>query len=65
MNGNRLTRPTDHRMIAGVCAGLADYLDIDAAIVRIAFVVAFFVGFSASFWIYILLWVVMPERSRV
>ena len=65
MNENRLTRPTNNRMIAGVCAGLADYLDIDAALVRIAFVVAFFVGFSASFWIYLLLWVVMPERSRV
>ena len=63
MNEHRLTRPKDQRMIAGVCAGLADYLSIDRALVRIAFVLAFFLGFSASFWVYLVLWLVMPERS--
>lgn len=63
MAQGRLTRPTQHRMIAGVCAGLADYLNLDRALVRIAFVLAFFLGFSASFWIYLVLWLVMPESS--
>lgn len=63
MAQDRLTRPTDHRMIAGVCAGLANYLRVDRTLVRIAFVLAFFLGFSASFWIYLVLWLVMPETS--
>jgi phage shock protein PspC (stress-responsive transcriptional regulator) len=50
-------------MIAGVCAGLADYLGVDRALVRIAFVLAFFLGLSASFWVYLVLWLVMPESN--
>lgn len=63
MADQRLTRPTHKRMIAGVCAGLANYLGVDRALVRIAFVLAFFLGFSASFWIYLVLWLVMPESA--
>ncbi len=61
MASERLTRPTSNRMIAGVCAGLARYLGVDRTLVRIAFVLAFFLGLSASFWVYIVLWLVMPE----
>ena len=44
----RLTRSTN-RLIAGVCAGLADYLDLDATLVRIGFIVLalFSLGFGA------------------
>lgn len=63
MAEQRLTRPTHQRMIAGVCAGLANYLGVDRALVRIAFVLAFFLGFSASFWVYLVLWLVMPEST--
>lgn len=65
MADQRLTRPVQKRMIAGVCAGLANYLGVDRALVRIAFVLAFFLGLSASFWIYLVLWLVMPESSGV
>lgn len=63
MADRRLTRPVHRRMIAGVCTGLADYLQIDPTIVRVIFVVAFFAGLSASFWIYLVLWLVMPQES--
>jgi len=33
----RLYRSTSDKMIAGVCAGLADYLDMDTTIVRLLF----------------------------
>jgi phage shock protein PspC (stress-responsive transcriptional regulator) len=65
MADQRLTRPVQKRMIAGVCAGLANYLGVDRALVRIAFVLAFFLGLSASFWIYLVLWLVMPESSEI
>jgi phage shock protein PspC (stress-responsive transcriptional regulator) len=39
-----LHRAVDGRMVAGVAAGLADYLHVDVTIVRIAFVVAIFLS---------------------
>jgi phage shock protein C len=42
-----LRRAYDGRMLAGVCAGLADYLAIDVTIVRVAFAVFTFLGGAA------------------
>jgi phage shock protein PspC (stress-responsive transcriptional regulator) len=42
-----LRRAYDGRMLAGVCAGLADFLAIDVTIVRVAFVVFTFLGGAA------------------
>jgi phage shock protein PspC (stress-responsive transcriptional regulator) len=39
-----LRRAYDGRMLAGVAAGIADYLDVDVTLVRIAFVVFTFLG---------------------
>ena len=41
-----LTRSKSNRMIAGVCAGLADYLNIDPTVVRLLFVLGFFLAWS-------------------
>ena len=45
-NYKQLTRSTSNRMIAGVCAGLGEYLGIDPTIVRLLAVLAFFTGFD-------------------
>jgi len=62
-NGNtkRLYRSEDDRMIAGVCAGLADYVDIDPTIVRLLFVLGLFAG-GATFWAYLVMMMVVPEE---
>ena len=52
-------RDEDHKSIGGVCSGLAIYLGLDIALVRILFVICFFMV-TASFWIYIILWIVAP-----
>ena len=57
----KLQRYDDEKMIAGVCAGLADYLDIDVTWIRIAFVVAVLAGFSGLL-AYIILWIAVPTR---
>jgi phage shock protein C len=62
MQNTRLTRSTNDRMIAGVCAGLARYFNIDPVIVRLLFVVAVFAG-GVSPFIYALLWIVMPQDA--
>jgi phage shock protein C len=53
-------RPKEGRMIAGVCAGIARELGIDAAIVRLAFAVAAVVSIGVAFWGYVVLWVITP-----
>ena len=60
-NNKRLERSRTNRVIAGVCAGLADYFNIDIALMRVLFVVATICG-SFGFWMYIILWIVVPEE---
>jgi len=60
MNTKRLTKSQD-KVIAGVCAGIADYFGWDPALVRILYLVISI--FSAGFpgvLVYIILWIVMP-----
>ena len=58
-NVKKLQRDTQHRVIGGVCSGLANYFDIDAVLVRLLFVVAFLV-FGTGFWVYLIMWIVIP-----
>ena len=53
-------RDAEKKRIAGVCSGLALYLNIDVTLIRIVFLVALICG-SAGFWIYLVLWIVAPE----
>lgn len=55
----RLYRDPDDRIIGGVSGGLGAYLGIDPVIIRILFVIFFFVGFGLL--IYIIMWIVVPE----
>ena len=59
----RLYRSSGNRMIAGVCAGLAEYFNIDPTLVRVAFVV---LSFGGGFGIaaYVILWIVIPEAGQ-
>ncbi len=63
MNGTkRFTRSIHDRMIAGVCGGIAEYFDVDATLVRVAFVLLSVL--SAAFpglLVYLILWLVVPE----
>jgi len=55
----RLYRNADDKLVGGVCSGLANYFGIDPVILRIVFVLLF----GALFWVYILLWIVVPSQS--
>ena len=59
----RLERNPMNKVIGGVCSGLAEFFGLDIALVRIAFVIAFLFA-SFGFWLYIILWIVLPERSQ-
>lgn len=59
----KLYRSETNKQIAGVCAGLAEYFDVDVTLVRIAFVVMMLMG-GPGFLIYVVLWFVIPEESQ-
>ena len=63
--GTRLTRSVADRQIAGVCGGLAEYLDIDVTIVRIITVVlAVYPGaIICGVLAYLIGWMVIPESQ--
>jgi phage shock protein C len=66
MNNNykQLTRSKSNRMIAGVCAGLGEYLGIDPTIVRLLFVLGFFMGLHGGIvLIYLIMAIVTPEEN--
>lgn len=55
----KLFRDSDNKAIGGVCSGLAHYLGLDIALVRVLFVVCFIMG-TASFWVYVIMWIIVP-----
>ena len=58
--GRRLFRDPDDHLVGGVCAGVANYFDIDAVWMRLAFAISF--AFAGSGLIlYIILWIVVPK----
>ena len=59
----RLYRDSSDKMIGGVCSGIANYLNIDPTIVRILFAIVTFGGFGLGFLIYILLWIILPDKD--
>ncbi|OGL77294.1 hypothetical protein A3J43_00545 [Candidatus Uhrbacteria bacterium RIFCSPHIGHO2_12_FULL_54_23] len=59
----KLYRSRTNKMIAGVCGGLGEYLNIDATIVRLAFVLLTLMsGFGVL--LYIVLWIIVPLEGE-
>jgi phage shock protein C len=63
MSNKKLTRSQSNRKISGVCGGIAEYFNVDATIVRIAFAIATIIGIGSPILIYIILIFVMPDRA--
>lgn len=61
-NPHRLYRDTEHRRIAGVCAGIADYFGVERRLVRLAAIVGLVFFFVPTFVTYLVLAVLLPKR---
>ena len=57
----RLYRSTTQKMIAGVCGGWAEYLDVDVTLVRLVFVGLALLG-GPGILLYIILWIITPRQ---
>jgi phage shock protein C len=60
----RLARSTRERMWAGVAGGMAEYFDLDPALVRLLWVAAAVVSGGLAVPIYILAWIILPRDDR-
>ncbi len=59
---NQLRRSRHNNMIAGVAGGMAEFFDVDVALVRLVWVMAFFAG-GVGLLAYIVCWIVIPEGT--
>ena len=57
----RLYRSKNNSMIAGVCGGLGEYLDIDPTFIRLLWVLFILAGGSGVL-AYIIAWIVIPQH---
>jgi phage shock protein PspC (stress-responsive transcriptional regulator) len=62
-NVRKLYRSKTNKMIAGVCGGLAEYFNIDANLMRVIYILLFFVtGLLPLIIIYLIMWAIVPAR---
>lgn len=61
-NTKRLLRTPDG-IIAGVCAGLAEFFGLDVSLIRIATLILILFG-GLSIWVYIILWLIVPKAPK-
>jgi phage shock protein PspC (stress-responsive transcriptional regulator) len=57
----RLYKDQQHKMIGGVCAGLAEYFNIDVTLVRVLFFATLILK-GGGLVIYIILWICLPKK---
>ncbi len=60
----RAAKHSPDRKIAGVCAGFAEYFDLDVTIVRVVWLIVALFG-GGGVLAYIIAWIVMPEAPDV
>jgi phage shock protein PspC (stress-responsive transcriptional regulator) len=58
----RLFRDTENGMVAGVCAGLGHYLNLEDRWIRLAFLILIFFG-GAGFLAYLVMWIIVPRAT--
>jgi phage shock protein C len=61
---NKLYRSNRDKMVAGVCGGLAEYFNVDSSLIRLLWVLLIIFG-GSGLLLYIIGWVVIPEREGV
>ncbi len=61
----RLYRDEQHKMIGGVCAGLAEYFGVDVTLVRVGVAVLGLTTHVFTLVAYLLLWAIMPANVSV
>ena len=61
MNGKKLYKSATDKKIAGVCGGIAEYFNVDATLIRLAWVLFGLLG-GSGLLAYIIAAIIMPDR---
>ena len=64
MSKKKLYKSTRDKKLAGICGGLAEYLNMDSTVVRLIFVLLFIL-WGSSLLVYIILALVMPDDTEI
>jgi phage shock protein C len=60
----QLRRSREHRIVAGVAGGMAEYFGLPVALVRFLWLLAFLPGGVPGFLLYVLCWILIPSAPR-
>ena len=63
LKGKKLYRSRENRKIAGVCGGIAEYLEIDPSVVRIIWILMVLIG-GPGILLYIIAWILLDEKPE-
>jgi phage shock protein C len=63
VNIKQLRRSRSDKMVAGVCGGVAEYLNVDATLVRVVLVAATILGAGCGALVYLACWMIMPQHD--
>lgn len=57
-----MVRLSNDKKLGGVCSGLARYFGMDVSIMRVAYLILTILTGSLLFWLYLILWVILPQE---
>ncbi|HES59982.1 MAG: PspC domain-containing protein [Calditrichaceae bacterium] len=60
-SGRKQIYRSNNKMFAGVCAGIAEYFDIDPTLVRLGYVLLSIASFGMGLVVYIILMIILPQ----
>ena len=60
----KLYRSRKNRIIAGVCAGIGEYLEIDPTVIRLIWVLLTILSMGGGLIAYLLAWIIIPEEPK-
>lgn len=62
-NIKRLVRPKEGGKLAGVCAGIANYFNVDPVVIRVFWIFLLIPGGIPGILPYILCWIIIPQEQ--
>ncbi len=55
---------SNSKMIAGICAGIAEYFEVDPTIIRIVYAILTVFTLFSGIIVYLILWIIIPKQPE-